>query len=73
MNTTVFPKVAAGATAALAVTLFYAAHTPVAAKTPKLTAAASVTQGKGLIAQYRCNGCHSAFLAPDQKLLGFWN
>ena len=70
MNPTVFPKVAAGVTAALAVTLFYAAHAPVAAKapvkTPKLTPAASISQGKGLIAQYRCNGCHGADLAGKQ-------
>ena len=62
MKTTTFAKVAAGATTVLTVTLLYSAHGIAAAKTGKTTTMAMVTQGKTLISQYRCNGCHAADL-----------
>ena len=61
--TTTFAKVAAGATAALTVALLYSAHGTASAKTGKVTTMASVSQGKMLVSQYRCNGCHGANLA----------
>ncbi len=67
MNTSLFPKVAAGATIALASALFYAGHTPAAAKTPpKPVLVASATQGKALVGQYGCNRCHAPNLAGRQ-------
>ena len=67
MNTSLFPKVATGATAALAAAFFYAAHTPAAAKPPpKPVLVASATQGKALIGQFGCNRCHGADLAGKQ-------
>ncbi|MBV9852681.1 MAG: c-type cytochrome [Armatimonadetes bacterium] len=65
MRTTKIPRVAAGATACLAATLFYGAHGPLAAKATARTtktAAGSVSQGKALVSQFRCNGCHNANL-----------
>jgi hypothetical protein len=63
LKTTTFAKVAAGATAALTVALLYSAHGTASAKTGKVTSMASVSQGKMLVSQYRCNGCHGANLA----------
>ena len=58
-------RAAGVATAALTTLCLYAAHGSLAAKPAKTMkpAAGSVSQGKVLISQNRCNGCHG----PDLK------
>ena len=65
MQTRGFSGIAGLATATLTALCLYAGHGSLAAKPAmktKAAAAGSVSQGKALVAKYRCNGCHNAQL-----------